>query len=147
LINKKAYPGIGLWKLVSYESRDEDGTVTYPAGKDGTGQIGYDAKGNMWAQVAEMHRPDFASGDSKKGTPTEIKAALEGYTAYFGTYEFDEGKKAVTHHVKSSLYPNWNGTDHVRYFEFAGNRMTLRTAPMRIGGHDVIGTLVWERIA
>lgn len=141
------YPGIGIWKLVSYEARIEDGTVTYPVGKDGIGQIAYDAKGNMSAQVANIHRPAFAANDRLKGTPAEIKAALEGYTAYFGTYDFDMSKKTVIHHVKSSLFPNWVGTDQVRYFEFAGNRMTLRTAPMHIGGKDVIGTLVWAKIS
>lgn len=146
-MNKKAYPGIGVWKLVSYEARADDGTITYPVGKDGIGQIAYDAKGNMSAQVADAHRPNFTSGDRMICTPDEMEAALKGYTAYFGTYDVDESKGTVAHHVKSSLFPNWIGTDQVRYYEFAGNRMTLRTAPMLQGGKKVIGTLVWERIA
>ena len=141
------YPGIGIWKLVSYEARREDGSIIFPIGKDGIGQIVYDAKGNMSAQVANIHRPAFAADDRLKGTATEIKMALEGYTAYFGTYELDMATKTVIHHVKGSLFPNWVGTDQVRYFEFAGNRMTLRTAPMHIGGEDVIGTLIWEKIS
>jgi len=145
-VSTKNYPGIGLWKLVSYEARDEDGVITFPIGEDGIGQIAYDDKRNVSTQVANIHRHPFAAKDRLKGTPAEIKMALEGYTAYFGTYEFDMSTKTVIHHVKCSLFPNWIGTDQVRYFEFAGNRMTLRTAPMHIGGKDVIGTLVWEKI-
>ncbi len=146
-MKNKEFPGIGVWRLVSDENVADDSTVTYPVGKDGTGQIMYDAKGNMAAQVGSIHRPSFAAPDRLRGTPEEIKTAFEGYTAYFGTYTFDEKRGTVTHHVKNSVFPNWNGSDQVRYCEFSGNRLILRTAPMLVGGKKVTAIITWERVS
>lgn len=138
------FPGIGMWKLISCENRANDGTVTRPYD---TGLIVYDAKGNMAAQVANAQRPRFTKNDQLLGTPSEIKTAFEGYVAYFGTYDFDMEKATVFHHVKTSMFPNFIGTDQIRYFELAGNRMILRTTPLNLGGKTIVGTLVWERIS
>jgi hypothetical protein len=146
-MGEENFAGTGIWKLLSYESQVDDGSVTYPLGKDAVGQIMYDGKGNMSAQLADTHRPSFASGDVRRGTPEEINAAFKGYVAYFGTYDVDENKRTVVHHLKSSLLPNWVGIDLIRYYEFAGNRMTLRSAPMLLGGKKIVITLVWERIS
>ena len=141
----RTFPGVGVWKLISDENLSEDGSVSYPIGKDGIGQIMYDAKGNMAAQVGNIHRPPFNVPDRLRGAPDEIKAAFEGYTAYFGTYTVDEKKGTVTHHVKSSLFPNWAGTDQVRYYEFSGNRLILKTEPMLVGGKKVTAVITWGR--
>ena len=146
-MGEENFAGTGIWKLLSYESQVDDGSVTYPLGKDAVGQIMYDAKGNMSAQLADTHRPSFASNDVRKGTPEEINTAFKSYVAYFGTYDVDENQRTVVHHLKSSLLPNWVGIDLIRYYEFAGNRMTLRSAPMLLGGKKIVITLVWERIS
>jgi len=101
----------------------------------------------MLAQIADVHRPSFASENLRGSTPEEISAAYKGYVAYFGTYDIDESKGTVIHHVINSLLPNWTSIDQVRYYEFAGNRMTLRSAPMVFGGRKIVLTLVWEKIA
>jgi hypothetical protein len=74
----KNFAGIGVWKLLSYESQVDDGSVTYPFGKDAVGQIIYDTKGNMSAQLADMHRPSFASDNLRLSTPGEINVAFKG---------------------------------------------------------------------
>ena len=139
------FAGIGTWKLVSYTS-DVDGNITYPLGKDAAGQLMYDANGYMAAQITDVHRPKFATEDFRKLAPEEMSAAFKGYVAYFGTYEIDEEKKAVIHHVVNSLLPNWMGTDLIRLYEFTGNRMTLRSEAMVRGSHIIVLTLVWERV-
>jgi hypothetical protein len=138
----------GAWKLISTEYRDEEGKATYPFGQEVIGQLMYDGKRSMAAQVIKANRPLFASGDWLKGTPEEIKAAFEGFRCYFGTYDVDEEKKIVTHHVEGSSFPNWmtGGVDNVRYYEFSGNRLILRTAPLLMRGKQVIGRLIWERL-
>ena len=138
----------GAWKLISTEYRDEEGKTTYPFGQEVIGQLMYDGKRSMAAQVIKANRPLFASGDWLKGTPEEIKAAFEGFRCYFGTYDVDEEKKIVTHHVEGSSFPNWmtGGVDNVRYYEFSGNRLILRTAPLLMRGKQVIGRLIWERL-
>lgn len=146
-MGRENFAGIGAWNLVSYESQVDDGRVNYPLGKDAVGQIMYDARGNMSAQIADARRPSFASENLRGSTPEEISAAYKGYVAYFGTYDIDESNGNVIHHVINSLLPNWAGINLVRYYEFAGNRMTLRTAPMGFGERKIVLTLVWERIA
>jgi len=136
---------IGTWKLVSSEFRRSDGGVTYPMGRNASGMLMYDASGHMSAQIIRPGRPAFASGDQLKGTPEEIKSAFEGCVAYFGTYEVNEKKGTVTHHVEGSSFPNWVGTDQRRFFEFCGNRVTLSTPPASFGGEHVTALLVWER--
>ena len=79
----------GAWKLISTEYRSEEGEVIYPFGQEVIGQLMYDGKRSMAAQVIKADRPDFASNDWLKGTPEGIKAAFEGYRCYFGTYGVD----------------------------------------------------------
>ena len=97
--------------------------------------------------LANTRRSNFDVNDRQKRTPAEIKAAMEGYTAYFGTYDFDESKRTVTHHITCCLYPNWNETSQLRYCGFSGEQMILRTLCLRMGGKDIVATLVWERMA
>ena len=135
----------GTWRLVSAEYRSDNGEIFYLLGRDAAGQLMYDGRGYMSAQLLDVDRPSFASDDWLGGTPEEIKAAFEGHRAYFGTYDVDEDQRTVTHHVVGSSFPNWIGRDNVRHYAFAGNRLTLRTSPMLMGGRKVAGALVWER--
>jgi Lipocalin-like domain len=137
---------LGTWKMISSEFRRADGQTTYPFGKNATGRIIYDTSGNMSAQIMRPGRPAFASGDSLRGTPEEIKAAFEGLLSYFGTYDVDEQKGTVTHHVESAYFPNWEGKDQVRIIGFDGERLTLSTPPIPAEGTTVTGVLTWERI-
>ena len=40
----------------------------------------------------------------------------------------------VIHHVELSLFPNWCGTDQERFIELDGERLTITTAPVQVGG-------------
>jgi hypothetical protein len=61
-------------------------------------------------------------------------------------YTVDAGRGAVVHHLEMSLNPNWIGVDQVRYFDLQGDRLTLKTPPMVVGGVERVSTLVWERL-
>jgi hypothetical protein len=136
---------VGFWKLAASEFRWSDGEVADLYGSDAAGMIIYGARGQMSVQIMRPNRPAFASGDSRRGTPDEIKAAFEDYLAYFGTYTVDEAERTVTHHMRGSLFPNWVGHDLKRYYEFSGDRLTLCTPPMATAGRQFTGVLVWER--
>ena len=137
---------VGAWKLISNEYLSQDGVNTYPLGREAIGLIMYDTKGNMSAQLMNAKRPRFAADDWLKGTPAEIKAAFEGMRCYFGTYDVDEEKKIVTHHVHGHSFPNGVGTDNVRFYEFSENNLILKTVPIKMRGKEVVGRLVWERL-
>jgi hypothetical protein len=136
---------IGTWSLVRSEFRRSDGEVIYPYGEHAVGLLIYGQTGHMSAQVARRDRPPFVSGDWLDGTPDEIKAAFEGFLSYFGTYQVDEQQGTVVHHICASCFPNWAGRDQTRYFEFADDRLTLRTPPIVAGGATMTGYLIWDR--
>ncbi|MFC2039355.1 lipocalin-like domain-containing protein [Chloroflexota bacterium] len=136
---------IGTWKLVLSEFRLSDGQAVYPLGKEATGMLMYDASGHMSAQLMRRDRPTFASDDPFSGTLSEIKPAFEGFAAYFGTYEINEERAIVVHHVEGSLFPNWVGGNQIRFFELSGDRLTLSAPPIPMSGREMTGFLIWER--
>ena len=137
---------VGTWRLVSSEFRRSDDTIVYPYGDDAIGLLIYAATGHMAVQLLRAHRPLFAAGDPYRGTPEEIKAAFEGYIAYFGSYEVNEAEGVVTHHVHGASFPNWIGGDQQRFFAFAGNQLILSTPPILAGTSTMTGVLIWERV-
>jgi hypothetical protein len=73
-------------------------------------------------------------------TGQEAKAALIGYTAYFGTYTVDVQAGTVTHYRKGNINPGAI-TDVVRRYEFVGdNRVILNPA------ENPANKLTWERV-
>jgi hypothetical protein len=136
----------GTWRLVSYESRTANGDTLHPLGPAPVGQLMYTESGYMSAQLSDPGRPPFASGDRAAGTPSEMRATIEGYIAYFGRFTVDAGRGVVTHHVDGALFPNWASGDQVRHFVLEGARLTIKTPRMRVRGEEVENVLVWERV-
>jgi hypothetical protein len=107
-----------------------------------TGYIVYDASGIMTVQIMPaLPRPKYAGTEP---TPDEAKAALNGYTAYFGTWTVDERAGTITHHRTGDIDPPGLGTDIVRKYEFGpGDRVTLIIQ----SAAAINGTRVtWERV-
>ena len=136
---------VGAWKLVSCEARSSSGEVSYPYGRNPFGMLLYDSGGNVFVLVMRADRPKFASDDLWRGTPEEIRAAFEGFNAYCGTYEVNEKKGMVTHHVEGSSSPNWVGVDQERSFKCSGDQLTLSTPPMPVSGSQSTVHLIWAR--
>jgi hypothetical protein len=136
----------GAWKLISSEMRSSSGEVQYPLGEDCAGRLIVDSAGNFTAQLMRPDRPEFASGDVVRGTDEEIRTAYQGFVAFWAKIEVDEEKKEMTYVVEGSLFPNWIGHRNLRYYEFEGNRLTLRTPAFLMAEQEVTGVLVWERV-
>jgi len=141
-------PVVGVWKLVSCDAiRAVD--VRLPIyGKHPIGLLYYDATGNMSVHIMKSDRRHSSSNTKFGATESEMKAAYEGYEAYFSRYTLDTERQTISHRVVGSLFPNWTGTVQRRYYAFDGNdRLILSTQP--IGStpmHGPIVELVWERI-
>ena len=58
-------------------------------------------------------------------SPDDILGAVEGYTAYFGTYEVNEAQGYVTHRVAGSLNPRLIGEAPELLYEFSGDQLIL----------------------
>ena len=125
---------IGTWRLVFITV---DGQVDPNRGPRPTGLIYYDANGYMAAQIMpDRPRPKYA-GTSP--TPDEAKAAITGYTAYFGTYTIDEQARTVTHHRTGNINPGALAVV-VRRYEFVSDNLVI-LRPL-----ETKSLLTWERI-
>ena len=138
-------PLIGTWRLLSWENRSlADGGVSHPLGEDAVGYIMYGPDGYMSVAISRPDRARFAAGDLLGGGAEERARAAETYVSYCGRYEFRG--ETVVHFVELSLFPNWVGAEQERLVEVAGDRLTLSTRPMVLGGVLRTASLTWERV-
>jgi Lipocalin-like domain len=138
-------PLVGTWRLISWENRSVvDGRVSYPLGEDAVGYIMYNEDGYMFVAIMGSNRPQFAAADLLSGTLEEEAQAEETYVSYCGRYEFKGD--TVIHYVELSLFPNWVGVEQERLVEVKGNRLTLSTRPILLGGIRQSAHLIWERV-
>ena len=119
----------GMYRLANYR----------PHGDSPRGRIYYDLAGRMGAMLDAPGRKVLPQSPSAE----DYREMLRGMVAYYGTYSVDESTKRVIHHIEAGSNPAWIGTDFVRWFEFNGNRLTLRTVETLTPTTNV---LVWERL-
>jgi hypothetical protein len=132
---------LGVWKLMSCERKAADGHMVYPYGEKPVGRIGYDKAGRMSAQLMRPGRRSTVTPGASFAAASveEIREAVTGFIAYFGTFDVDESAQTVIHHVQACLVPSWVGTDLKRTYRFDANRMVLTA-----GAANPL-ELVWER--
>jgi hypothetical protein len=126
---------VGTWRLISI---DGDSATLRRVGAHPTGIIIYDATKHMAAQI----QPDRRRASwpwSHNPSPTEALSAIDGYTAYFGTYSVDQRAGTVTHHREAAL--DFDAVDYVRKYEFQPDGR-LALMPLDLRGLR----LVWERV-
>ena len=132
---------IGSWRLVSFELRSPDGTVSHPFGKHATGYLFYNDQGFMSAAFmgADRARPDSDDlAEVAKGVN------FDAFNAYCGPFEVKDNR--VVHHVEVSSLPQFTGTDQERLFSIDGDRLVLETVPLQIASEAPVGLLIWERV-
>ncbi len=132
---------LGSWQLVSWQSIEVDGSVSFPLGENAVGQLMYDASGRMSAQLVRSDQDRFGSDDWREAKPEEMVAAWPSYFGYFGTFTIDVGHDAVTHHIESGWFPNLAGTEQVRYYRFENGQLVLDADT----AWDKV-RIVWERV-
>lgn len=137
---------IGSWALVSSVFKGEDGAIHHPLGEQVLGRLNYEVNGTMATQLYSAMRPRFASEDLAQGNDREIRSAFVNMLCYFGRYRIDEDKQCVIHQVEGSSFPNWLGSQQIRFYSFIDDKLTLRTVPLQLGNSVQIGELVWQRV-
>ncbi len=135
----------GSWRLVSAEGHSTDGSVTFDWGQNPLGRVMFDAGGRLSLHLVDPDRPNFKSGDFLRPTPDELSKAFNGYFGYFGSYTTDPDKRTITFHIEGAAYPNYIGSDQLRFYKITGDRLVLRTPPERAGGEDIVYYVTWER--
>ncbi|MFL5294998.1 MAG: lipocalin-like domain-containing protein [Phenylobacterium sp.] len=134
---------LGTWRLSSAVATTASGERdAHPYGAHPSGLLSYMPDGRMTAMIAYDGRPSL-SGDRVSAPGAERAAAFATFFAYAGRYEVRGDR--VTHHVEIASVPNWVGTDLVRVMALQGDRLTLSTPPLSVGGRTQSTELVWER--
>ena len=98
----------------------------------------------MFVAIMRANRAKFAAGALLSGSIEEKAHAAGTYVSYCGRYDFHG--ETVVHHVDLSLFPNWVGIDQERLVEVRGNRITLSTRPILLGGVQRTAHLIWEHV-
>ncbi len=135
---------VGTWTLVSIRYVRPDGAAIEPFGPNAKGILVFDGT-HFATQVMAANLPKFASNNRMVGTPQEYEAISHGVVAYFGTYGVNEGDRVVTLHIERSSFPNWEGTDQQRRFEFVSDEMRY-TAASSTANPAEAAQLVWKRV-
>ena len=123
---------IGSWRLVSRESRRENGQVEIDQGlsKLPLGVLIYDQSGHVAAQLSRRDRTvsifneECSAAAETKGTQDTAQTVL-GYDAYFGTYTLNEEEGIVTHHLEAAIWPGDIGKNIDRHFNISGDQLAI----------------------
>ena len=134
---------VGTWSLVSIRYVRPDGSAIEPFGPDAKGMLVFDGT-RFSTQVMAANLPKFASNNRIVGTPKEYAAISHGVVAYFGTYTVNEADRVITLHIERSSFPNWDGTDQQRKFEFVSDELRY-TAAHSTANPAEAAQLVWIR--
>lgn len=137
---------VGAWHLERVEGVRGDKVAGWPFGSSVSGTLVYMPNGQM---VVAWGRQDRAAPkDMTKTTPEEAAAIIQGFDAYWGTFEVDSVRGIVIHHVKGCLQPSVIGTDRIRSVTLIGDTLTLALkVPCRQSapGEECFLRLVWIR--
>jgi len=134
----------GRWLVVSWEQLYDDGRTVLPMGKDIQGFIEYSDYG-MFCVVSKKNRAEFVTGGQWSADNEEKAEAYSTYLTYAGNYKVDGNK--ITHQIKYSIYPNWEGKDQFRHASFADGVLSLTTGRLEEGTTESrVSKLTFRRI-
>lgn len=137
---------IGAWRLRSFVFERDGGETVAPLGDRPQGLLVYSDSGQMSVNIQRRGRLLGHTDDWAAATTAEIDTAFRGYNGYAGSFEVDEAAGTVRHSVDIAWYQNWEGTTQVRFYELAGDVLTLRAGPRLLWGELHTSRLVWDRI-
>ena len=119
--------------------------VSVPAyGDKPRGQMILTPDGRYSIVLTRAEMPKIASGARTKATVEENKAVVDGSIAHSGRYTIEDGGRAITFHIETSTFPNWNGSSQKRPFSVKGDQLTYTVATPSAGGAP--NDVVWQRV-
>jgi hypothetical protein len=136
-------PLVGTWWLVTIEFTSSDGQVGQPYGPEPIGYLIHAPDGHLSVAFMSAGRPNFASADPDGWTDAERHGAVATFGGYAGSYEFLGDREA--HHIEVCIVPNMVGRTLEQRVELAGNRLTLVSPALIVGGTEITGKATWER--
>ena len=137
---------LGVWQLQSRRDIDTHGLCRIdPAlGEDPLGMLCF-ADGHFAAQFMKRDR---TTGEDRR-VPAQVannSIAVDGYDAYFGTYEVDERKGILIVHLTGAISPSNIGSSFRRDISVQHDTLTIRLETTAGDGAPVTRTLVFSRL-
>jgi len=130
---------VGSWKLVSWTTRNANGSTEFPMGESPAGLLMYDAKGNMSLQIMDDFRPVFSQGYEKTSFD-ELKEVYKTYAAMFGRYTVNPDTRSISIEVQGITNPNYMSSTLIRYYKFEDDLLVLAFDPKGMN------STVWKRL-
>ncbi|MEZ5291889.1 MAG: lipocalin-like domain-containing protein [Vicinamibacterales bacterium] len=134
----------GTWALVEHKTLLPGGEVRRSFGPAPKGLFFFLPDGYTAVQIVNPERPATAldrAGDD------DVRALGRTYLAYFGRYDVDPATHKIVVHTTADLNPGNTGADQVRFFELAGDTLTLQPPPSaRPGGGQQVSRITWRRV-
>lgn len=139
-------PLAGTWQLKAAQVKLTDGTLITDSayGKNAKGLLMIDAFGQYSLQIFRPDRLKFISGDKKRGTPEEYKAALLGISTHVGHIKIDTVNKTLQFRIDYAAYPNWDNTSQTRNFTLQEDELYYEVPAKAGAGTSAVS--VWTRI-
>ena len=143
----------GAWRLKSaiVRSANTGNELVKPWGENPVGMLMY-YDGQVSASVCQGNPKPIALGDNSlaglaAAAPHEKASAFDAFfPSYFGTYEVAKDGKSVTHFVKRSLLPNWDGTEQLRLIGKLNElELQLLAPPEMFQGEEAQFEINWVR--
>jgi len=137
----------GIYKLISWKTANPDGSVVEPLGADPIGRITYHKSGLMSVMLMRRGRKAPARIDPQTATDEELREALRqtlgtnsGFIAYMGTFELNEDRSIVIHHIEGGSSATFTGANFERRYTLTNKGLALSVPP------NFNSNLEWERV-
>jgi hypothetical protein len=137
---------LGTWMLKSREDVDAGGQILIDPflGRDPIGILCFGPT-HFAAQFMKRDRSD------EERVPQRVQdknntAAVNGYDAYFGTYNVDEAAGTLATHIEGSLSPINIGKTYVRDVRVVGNELLVQLKTTAVDGIAITRTNTFYRI-
>lgn len=132
----------GTWTLAAADVLHPDGSRTPDFGTAPKGVLMIDRQGHYSLQIFRSDRPRFSGGDKATGSDADYKAAVMGSSTHFGTISVDSARGELIFHIDGASFPNWEGQQQRRQYEWKGDTLSYRVPPRPNGD---IPISVWRR--
>jgi len=138
---------LGAWRLESAVEVFDDGERRDEFGPNPEGYLCYNPAGIVSATLGDSARLPVSAGDPQGGTNDDYRHMARRFIAYAGPFTVDVDNGTVTHHVDVSLFPNWQGHDHVRRVTIEDGRLSIIASKRTSAdGRTFHSELIWLRI-
>lgn len=122
---------VGTWRLIEFWDRDSAAAPKrYTYGEQPTGYFIYDRTGHVSIQIQQGPRspvitPQRGEDWFRTASLEELRAAVEAFRAYFGTYSVDRQRGIVVHEVEGDSRALYTGTSQRRRFRLVGDSLII----------------------